>query len=117
MGLDKTTVPLAVFKNHAPSEVRFITTVEVERYMQRLAVHVYKFHPINDKAAIAKFTSHSLRVGACVILHGMGFKAHDIQSLLRWKSQAFLTYLRNLVIVADRHARALTDASQMPAFV
>ena len=82
--------------------------------MRSLAVTVHHFHPIKDKKELQKWSSHSLRVGACVALHAMGFSPLDIQWLLRWRSMAFMAYLRNNAGLADRHHRALDKAAGMP---
>ena len=84
--------------------------------MHSLAAEIYNFDPIVDKAELAQFTSHSLRIGACVILQAMGIKGHDIKKLLRWKSNAFMDYLLNLVILGERHNQAVADAADFPCF-
>jgi hypothetical protein len=63
---------------------------------------------------IRKWGVHSIRVGACVALHAMGFGALEIQFLLRWRSTAFMVYLRNIAILAVRHHRALDEAGAFP---
>jgi hypothetical protein len=55
---------------------------------------VYKLDPVADAKSLTLWSSHSLRVRACVILHAMGFTDVRIMWLLRWNSTAFLTYLR-----------------------
>ena len=82
--------------------------------MRSLAVTVYSYHPDKDKKALQKWSAHSLRVGACVIIHNMGFSALDVQWLLRWRSMAFMAYLRNLAGLADRQHSALDRAGAMP---
>ena len=47
-------------------------------------------------------------------LHSMGFSELDIQWLLRWRSMAFMAYLRNVAILAQRHVQALDKAAAMP---
>ena len=68
-------------------------------------------HPIHDRKHLQRWGTHSLRVGACVVLHAMGFSALDIQWILRWRSMAFLTYLRNLTVLATKQVRALDRAA------
>ena len=67
-----------------------------------------------DKKALQKWSAHSLRVGACVLLHATGFTPLDIQWLLRWRSMAFMAYLRNLAGLATRQHQALDKAAGMP---
>jgi hypothetical protein len=85
--------------------------------MRRAAIHVYKLDPVRDQAHINKWSAHSLRVGACVILHGMGFTDTQIQFLLRWRSNAFYVYLRNIAGLANKQNAAITDLSTMPHFI
>jgi hypothetical protein len=55
-----------------------------------------------------------LRVGACVILHAMGFTDVQIMWLLRWNSAAFMTYLRNVAVLSNRQNLAFSDVEAMP---
>jgi hypothetical protein len=77
---------------------------------------VYGLDKHADKKELNRFSAHSLRVGACCILQAMGFEDHEIKKLLRWKSDAWMVYTRNLVIVTKRHNRAVYEASLMPIF-
>jgi hypothetical protein len=47
----------------------------------------------------------------------MGFSATLIKWLLRWRSDAFMTYLRNLAINARQQVMAMDRASAMPNFL
>jgi len=71
-------------------------------------------HPVHDAEDIRKWGVHSLRVGACVTLHAMGFSTLDIQWVLRWRSTAFMVYLRNVAILGIRHNAALDRAAAQP---
>lgn len=106
--------PLCCYWNPTTSSVELITADDVEDYMRAIAATVYNLHPIRNKKELQKWSSHSLRVGACVVLHSMGFSALDIQWLLRWRSNAFMAYLRNLAGLADRHNEAHDRAQGMP---
>jgi hypothetical protein len=79
---------------------------------------------------------HSLRVGACAILHAVGFTDVQIMWLLRWRSNAFLhavgfkdvqimwllrwrsntfmTYPRNVAVLSHRQNLAFSDVEAMP---
>ena len=111
---DRNDIPLSVYWNPLRHEVRLITAAEIETVMRSLAAEVYNFDPLVDHEALSKFTSHSLRIGACVILQALGFQGHEIKKLLRWKSNAFMTYLRNLVILSERQNQALAAAAHLP---
>jgi hypothetical protein len=69
------------------------------------------FDPIKEKSVLQKFLAHSLRVGACFILQAMGFFSHQIQQMLRWKSESSLMYTRNLHVVSQQQNEAIFKAS------
>ena len=45
-----------------------------------------------DKAALSRYSAHSIRVRAANILHRQGMSDSYIQKRLRWKSTTFLNY-------------------------
>jgi len=113
--LHEHRAPLSVY-HHAPTNtVRLITSNNIDLFMRHLAAQVYYLHPVNDGVAIGKWESHSLRVGACVILHALGFSSLDIQWTLRWRSMTFVTYLRNIALLSSRQNQAFNKALGMPA--
>ena len=112
--LHEQRTPLSVYHHVATNTVRLITSTDIDLFMRRLAAQVYHLHPINDREALQRWGTHSLRVGACVILHALGFSSLDIQWILRWKSMAFVTYLRNIAILSSRQNRAFNRAQGMP---
>jgi hypothetical protein len=114
-GSSDSTTPLAVFLS-ADGQCKLITSDLVERVMRDLAATVYHLDPVKDKEALQKWSCHSLRVGACVILHGMGFTSTQIQFMLRWKSNAFMMYLRNLAVLSQGQNAAFDEAAAMPHF-
>jgi hypothetical protein len=100
--------PLALFTDTGllTGTVEFLRPSHIEFALRSAARHVYN---ITDEAALAKFTSHSIRVGACCALHAAGVSTMDIQYALRWKSTAFTVYLRNLPTQAARCADAVLN--------
>ena len=108
------STPLSVYFDPVSQMVRLITATDIEFFIRRLAVEVYHLHPVRDIEHIRRWGTHSLRVGACVALHAMGFSALDIQWILRWRSLAFMTYLRNVALLANRQVRALDRALALP---
>ena len=67
-------------------------------------------YDITKKEELTKFTSHSVRVGACVLLHSQDISIEDIKFRLRWRSDAFRMYLRNIIQLAERHRDAVRNA-------
>ena len=100
--------PLAIFSDNGTvsGKPEFIRSAHINTTLQHAATAVYH---ITDPAAIARFTSHSIRVGACVALHAAGVQQQDIKFALRWKSDSFYNYLRNLPCQSARMASAVLN--------
>jgi len=100
--------PLAVFTMDGTTsgEVKCIRASNINAALQKAARQVYN---ITKPDELCRFTSHSIRVGACVALHAANIPALDIQHALRWRSDSFLTYLRNLPCQAQRTSRAVVN--------
>jgi hypothetical protein len=100
--------PLAVFTNTGlvSGHVIFVTPIHINEALRSSACEVYN---ITDKEELARFSSHSIRVGATVSLHAAGISQMDIKYALRWKSDTFFTYLRNLLCQAARTHSAVRD--------
>ena len=109
-------LPLSVYRDQSGAPCN-ITSVDVETSLRHAAAKLYNLDPVKNKAELQMWSSHSLRVGACTTLYAMGFHEMEIKHLLRWKSNAFMTYLRNLAVTSRRHNDALSDASSIPNFL
>ena len=107
-----TNQPLSCFTDDGTVDgnVRNICASHIARALQAAARAA---HGITSPELLARFTSHSFRVGACVALHAAGISALNIKHALRWKSEAFMEYLRNLPLQAQRNSRAVTDFNPM----
>lgn len=84
--------------------VSYITSALVARDIKYAA---RKAHGIKNKKDLAKFTTHSVRVGACTLLHVTGKSPDYIKQRLRWRSDAYQVYLRNLPILAEQHSELM----------
>ena len=109
-------LPLSIYK-HQDSRTCNITSADVENCIRGAAAKVFNLDPVANKAELQMWSSHSLRVGTCTTLYAMGFHERKIKHLLRWKSNTFMTYLRNLAVTSRRHNDALSDASCIPNFL
>jgi hypothetical protein len=110
-------IPLCVFlEDHAP---RLITSDYIETALRNAAAAVYDIDlsTKTGKARLSKWSSHSFRVGACVILHALGFTGEQIKQLLCWRSLSFMKYLRNLGILAMKQNKAISEVGEMPNFI
>lgn len=98
--------PIGVFQhNH---NTYYLTNTIIRKHLQTAAITIHK---ITDKKILQLYSSHSIRVMACVLLHAMGKSTSFIKHRLRWKSDAFQEYLRHVPISAKHHNEALTDCS------
>lgn len=116
VGWQDTTTPLSVYQQYGSTAIRIVTAGEIETTMRRLAATSYNIDPRSQKSKLRLWSAHSLRVGACVILHGMNFTESQIKHLLRWRSDAFMMYLRNLHQLSSAQNEAVTDAANIPNF-
>ena len=73
-GDDDIYTPLALYRSEDGSVVLATPSV-IKTHMRFLASKVYGIDPTTDegKAALRLWSSHSLRVGACVLLHALGY--------------------------------------------
>jgi hypothetical protein len=110
------TKPLCLCRDPLGS-IRCITSTDISFVFRRAASAVYKLDPTADAKSLSLWSSHSLRVGACILLHAMGFADVQIMWLLRWKSNAFMTYLRNVAVLSHRQNLAFSEAEAMPHVV
>ena len=101
--------PIAVFPSPGRSNknqcaLTYIDDVHIKTLLQGAAKTVYKITSTED---LARFTSHSVRVGSCVLLHVNGVSTDTIKFRLRWRSDAFKAYLRNVDALAEQHRDVL----------
>jgi len=64
---------------------------------------------ITNKAQIGRFTNHSIRVGACTLLHCGEADTLTIKTRLRWRSESFMMYLRNMPLLAAIHNKIVNN--------
>ncbi|CAB9530816.1 unknown protein [Seminavis robusta] len=113
-GISPSVTPLSIYWDPKGKVPKLVDATSIEKFMRRLASTVYNLHPVHDSKDIAKWSSHSLRVGACVVLHVMGFSDRDIQWILRWKSMTFITYFRNVALLSRRQNAAFDRLQALP---
>lgn len=101
----KTSEPLAQYADSS-GQSWLITDKDISLYLQKAAAIA---HGISDASDLARWTSHSIRVGACVALHEAGAEPMTIQNRLRWCSLTFMNYLRHTLKLAEHHAALLAN--------
>ena len=90
-------LPLAVFAL-ASGAPRYVGRAMVVSFLRDRAKREFGY---TDKASLAKYSLHSVRVGACVLLHAGGLVSPDnLMSTLRWRSDAYRDYTRSTPEVA-----------------
>ena len=107
--------PLGIHKADRYGHVHLITPTLIFTHMCSIASKLHKLHPTKNKAELRRWSSHSLRVGACILLHKRGYSQTQIKFLLRWRSDGFMVYLWNVMSLAKRHSRSLLPDSTGPA--
>jgi hypothetical protein len=112
------TKPLAIYKD-ANGIIQTLDNSIIEDNMRDAAAHVYNINPSTavGRKKLQRWSSHSIRVGACVILYAVGLTPTHIQFMLRWKSMAFMVYLRNLTFLCTQQNISINKVADMPNFV
>ena len=106
--------PVCVYTTNGKvtGKVKFVTETQISTTLKQLAKLEYG---ITKTEELKRYTSHSIRVGACVALHAANLDKKEIQHQLRWRSTAFWNYLRNLPTQAYRCMAAIRDHNPMSA--
>ena len=101
--------PIAVYSEfkHGNKVTSYIDDVHIKNILQEAARKEYN---IKCQKELSAFTSYSIRVGVCVLLHTQNVSTEDIKFRLRWMSDTFRMYLRNIQPLAERHKDAIAHA-------
>ena len=99
--------PMGVFTNHQ-GITKYLTASKIAEVLQSVAITC---HPDLTRDEIMRFTSHSIRVWAVVLLDEAGMNADFIKSRLRWMGDSYRSYLRDIAILQQKHISALERSS------
>ena len=100
------THPAAVYAStNMSTPYRLITGDDTNALLRTVAKAVFKLKDSSQELKL--WSTHSLRVTACNLLHRAKFSDSYIKNRLRWRSDSFLMYLRNTFYTADEHVKAL----------
>ena len=69
--------------------------------------------PELTESPLDSWTGHSFRSGLPTILQSLGFSEDEIKSWGRWKSAAYLSYLKDMTLRKKTRARLTTTFSQI----
>ena len=100
-------LPVCVYRNKK-SELTYITGSTVSSYFRQVAKRA---HPSMNDAEIKRFSAHSLRVTAAVLLHEHGCDGDYIKIQLRWLGDSYRVYLRSTQAILRRHTAALSKSA------
>ena len=95
--------PLATYSKN--TSYAYITATQVTSYLRTFAKSAFGLK--DNDPQLDKWSCHSIRVTAANLLHRAKMSDSYIQTRLRWKSTAFLDYLRNTIYTAQLHTDAL----------
>ena len=87
-------------------QVKFITDSLVTSLLRKAASAVLNLRSTDP--ALKLWSTHSIRVTAANLLYRQQLSDQYIMTRLRWRSPAFLVYLRNTIYSADEHSKAIT---------
>lgn len=94
---------LAVFYDSSQG----LTLIDDSHIAAILRCAASKLYNIKSSTDLNRWSSHSIRVGACVALHSAGKDALFIKHRLRWRSDTFQMYLRNIPLLAIQHTQTI----------
>ena len=102
------TMPVCCHSNTKKQRV-YITGARIAVLLRAAAI---KVHPNLSAQELKRYSAHSLRVWACVLLDEAGASPQFIKSRLRWLGNSFRMYLRDTSVIQDKHRDILRAALQ-----
>ncbi len=100
-------MPVACYRTKK-APLLFITGSRIATLLRKA---VKKVQPSISADDLKKYSAHSLRVWACVLLDKAGMSPPFIQKYLCWLGDLFKMYLRDMKAIQDKHLAALQLAS------
>ena len=101
-------MPLAVYQTKK-GESLYLTGGKIAELLQGA---VKRIRPDTSSEDVKRYSAHSLRVWACVLLDEAGKSPDYIKKQLRWLGDSFRMYLRDTAVIQHQHVDALCLASQ-----
>jgi len=97
-----TNLPCGVYSK--AGKMQYLTGQDVSTYLRKIA---RKSHPDMDTSEIKRFSAHSFRVTAAVLLHEQGHDGDYIKIQLRWMGDSYRVYLRSTPTILEKHTESL----------
>lgn len=104
--------PLGVFRDGRSGKVKYLTGNKISAFFKSVAKQA---HPTLTEEELKKYSAHSIRVTAAVLLHQAGKLPDYIKIRLRWVGESYRLYLRNTERLMMQHVKALDSDSKMIA--
>jgi hypothetical protein len=101
-------MPVAVYMTKK-GKVIYLTGNKIVKLLQK---PIKKVRPDTTPDELKRYSAHSLRVWAWVLLDKAGKLPDYIKKRLRWLGDSFRMYLRDTAIIQHQHVDALLAASQ-----
>eukprot|EP00957_Ditylum_brightwellii_P158890 12093809-Ditylum_brightwellii.AAC.1 len=102
----RSDTPIAIYRSSKGAKVKYVTDKQIDSILQSVVKSLYS---LTFLEYIRRFSSHSIRVGACVLFHSSGKDGEFINLRLHWKSDTFRLYLRNTILLAGQHCSAVSN--------
>ena len=103
----KDTLPMLAFIGK-DGKMKYLTTNKIAEILRKVARTV---HADLDEKEIKRFSAHSFRVWACVLLSEAGALPDFICKRLRWESESYKLYLRDTDQINEEHRDKLKQSS------
>jgi hypothetical protein len=100
-------MPIACYRTKK-APLLYITGSRIATLLRKA---VKKVRPSTSANNLKRYSTHSLRVWACVLLDEAGMSPSFIQKHLRWLGDSFKMYLCDTKAIQDKHLAALQSAS------
>ena len=101
-------MPVGVYKSKR-GKILYLTGNKIA---ELLRAAVREIRPDTSKEELKRYSAHSLRVWACVLLDEAGKSPEYIKKRLRWLGDSFRMYLQDTLVIQHQHVDVLQAASQ-----
>jgi hypothetical protein len=101
-------MPVAVYKTKK-GKIVYLTGIKIAKLLRKA---VKKVRPDTTLDKLNRYSAHSLRVWACILLNEAEKLPNHIKKRLCWLGDSFRMYLRDTAIIQHQHVNALLAALQ-----
>jgi hypothetical protein len=101
-------MPVTVYKTKK-GKVIYLTGNKIAKLLRKAVKEVW---PDTTPDKLKRYSAHSLRVWACILLDKAGKVPDYIKKRLRWLGDSFRMYLRDTAIIQHQHVDTLLAVSQ-----